>query len=83
MKFIGNIITSIVCGPAFAICGFLFGLYFPWDDIVIADVDPKTGYKEPKFYWYSIPGRVLGMIVCSIIFGVCGFVYGLIVAWQK
>lgn len=34
--------------------------------------------NKTKFYWTSIPGRILGAIICGIFGAVVGFVSGLI-----
>lgn len=31
----------------------------------------------------KVPGMVLGSIICSIIFGVLGFVYGIVYPWLE
>lgn len=69
-----KLLTALFTGPFFGICGFLFGIYFPWDDLFNCKYDNK-------FYITSIIGRLLGMIVCSIVFGIVSFAYGLAFPW--
>lgn len=78
MKTLTKILAALCYSLLFTILGFAYGLYFPWDDLVQWTFT-KQGTK--RFYFYSLPGRILGMIVCSIVFAVVGFVTGLLFPW--
>lgn len=72
----------IVAPVPFAVFAFCGGLYMPWDDLVDYK-GPARHTSRTRFTWCSIPGRLLGMIVCSIVFGIAGFVYGFIMPWTR
>lgn len=80
-QVIWKVPQGIVLAVGFAICGFAGGLYFPWDDCVNGIVNPGPQPRYDSFKWYSIPGRVLGMIVCSVLFAIGAGAYGLIYPW--
>lgn len=68
-KIIGTIWAHIV----FMFVAGVMGIIFPWVDIS----------KHDKFYIRSIPGRILGSIICCIGFAVGGIVFGFYYPWSK
>lgn len=75
-KFLLMFITPWV----YAWFGFMGGLFAPWEDLCMYSDEYGKMYNS-KFYWSSIPGRLLGMLVMGSMFLVSGFMYGLVYPW--